>query len=216
MSGSDGRVSDVYLYVQDTMADWEIGHLAAELASGRFFGEDAPVIRFRTVGETGEPVRTMGGLTVIPDITVSDITVSEDAVVILPGSDRWQVLSSSPIMDTAEAVLSAGGTVCAICGATVALAERGMLDSVRHTSNGPGFLGMFSSGYRGESLYVDEPAVSDGGVITAGSHGSLMWAKLILGHLGVFDEDVLDAWYGYFSTGDPQCYFRMVEFTNRG
>ena len=216
MCGLEGRVIRVYLFLQDTMADWETGYVIAELASGRFFREGAPEIVFRTVGETGDPVRTMGGLTIVPDISVSDMCVSEDTVVILPGSDRWQTLSSSPIMDKVETVLSAGGTVCAICGATVALADHGMLDSVRHTSNGPGFLEMFSQGYRGSALYVDKPAVSDGGVITAGSHGSLMWAKLILGHLGVFDDDVLDAWYGYFSTGDPQCYFRMVGAAQRG
>ena len=111
MSGSEGRVVRVYLFLQDTMADWETGYVIAELASGRFFREGAPEIVFRTVGETGDPVRTMGGLTIVPDISVSDMCVSEDTVVILPGSDRWQTLSSSPIMDKVETVLSAGGRV---------------------------------------------------------------------------------------------------------
>ncbi len=214
---SDGnRVLDVYLYVQDTMADWETGYVTAELASGRFFRKGVPEVNFRTVGETMDPIRTMGGLTVLPDCTVDDVGVSPDTVLIIPGSDRWQCLSQSPVMDRAEAIVSAGGAVCAICGATVALAESGILDSVRHTSNGSGFLEMFAPGYSGSTLYVDEPAVSDGGVITAGSHGALMWAKLILGYLGVFDDDVLEAWYGYFSTGDPQCYFRMAGAANRG
>lgn len=215
MSDND-RVLEVYLFVQDTMADWEIGYVSAELSSGRFFRADAPEVLFRTVGMTTDPIRTMGGLMVVPDCTVDDIRVSGDSVIILPGSDRWQELSQSPVMDVAEAILSFGGTVCAICGATVALAEHGMLDSVHHTSNGPEFLEMFASGYSGSSLYVDGPAVSDGGVITAGSHGALMWAKLILGHLGVFDDDVLEAWHGYFSTGDPQCYFRMAGAVDRG
>ena len=210
MADADDPVLDVYLFVQDTMADWEIGYVTAELASGRFFRDGAPEVRFRTVGETSDSVRTMGGLTVVPDSVLEDIRVSKDTTLIIPGSERWQGLSSSPVMDVAESIHSSGGTVCAICGATAALAERGMLDSVRHTSNGPGFLEMIAVGYSGSLLYEDVPAVSDGRVITAGSHGALMWAKLILRHLDVFDEGVLDAWYGYFSTGDPECYFRMT------
>ena len=32
----------IYVYTHDTMADWEIGHVTAELHSGRFFKQDAP------------------------------------------------------------------------------------------------------------------------------------------------------------------------------
>ncbi len=210
MTDRDARRIEVYLYIQDTMADWEIGYVTAELASGRFFRKDAPEVTVRAVSADGSAVRTMGGLRVVPDGGVDDIRISGDSVLILSGSDRWQELTSSPVMGKAEGILSAGGTVCAICGATVALAEHRMLDDRRHTSNGPGFLGMFSPHYGGEPLYVDSPAVSDGGVITAGSHGGLLWAKLILGRLGVFEDDVLEAWYGYFTTGDLQCYYRMA------
>lgn len=30
----------IYVYTHDTMADWEIGHVTAELHSGRFFKQD--------------------------------------------------------------------------------------------------------------------------------------------------------------------------------
>ena len=32
----------VYVYVLDTLADWELGYVTAELNSGRFFKKDAP------------------------------------------------------------------------------------------------------------------------------------------------------------------------------
>ena len=54
-------------------------------------------------------------------------------------------------------ILSLGAAVGAICGATVALAEFGLLDNRRHTSNGRGFLEMFSPAYKGQDLYVDKP-----------------------------------------------------------
>jgi hypothetical protein len=31
----------IYIYVLDTLADWEIGYLTSELNSGRFFKKDA-------------------------------------------------------------------------------------------------------------------------------------------------------------------------------
>ena len=41
---------NVYLYVMDTMADWEVGHITTELNSKRFFKKDAPELSFKTVG----------------------------------------------------------------------------------------------------------------------------------------------------------------------
>lgn len=38
----------VYLYVPDTMADWEPGYAAAELNSVSFFRTDAPRVTVRT------------------------------------------------------------------------------------------------------------------------------------------------------------------------
>lgn len=35
----------VYLYVFDTMADWEIGYLTAELNSGRYYKKGAGPIK---------------------------------------------------------------------------------------------------------------------------------------------------------------------------
>ena len=67
----------VYVYALDTMADWEIGYVTAELNSGRFFKKDAPGVTVKTAGISRSPVKTMGGLTIIPDCVVDDIAVSE-------------------------------------------------------------------------------------------------------------------------------------------
>jgi hypothetical protein len=56
-----------HLAVHDTLADWETGHLAVELRTGRFTGAPFDVV---TVGETADPVTTMGGMRVLPDITL--------------------------------------------------------------------------------------------------------------------------------------------------
>lgn len=95
----------------------------------------------------------------------------------------------------------------------MALADAGLLDERRHTSNGQGFLEMFSPAYRGKALYVDEPAVTDKNLITASATGALLWAKQIIAHLGVFRADTLELWYEYFSTGKPEVFFALMQTT---
>ncbi len=201
----------IYVYVLDTLADWELGHIAAELYSGRFFKKDAPRVSLKTVSLTKEPIRTMGGLSVMPDCTMEDIVVSETSMLLLPGADTWSDPKHGAIIEKAAGFLSLGAAVCAICGATAALADAGLLDHRPHTSNGAGFLEMVSPCYKGRSFYVDKPSVADGNLITAGSTGALLWAKQIIERLGVFEADSLKAWYDYFSTGKPEHFFALMQ-----
>ncbi len=202
---------NIYVYVLDTLADWELGYAAAELHSGRFFKSDAPCVSLKTVGYSKEPVKTMGGLTIMPDCAIDDMTVSDTSVLLLPGADTWSDPKHGAIIEKAKVFLSIGATVCAICGATTALANAGLLDERSHTSNGPGFLEIFAPCYKGQGFYVDEPAVANKNLITAGSTGGLLWAKQIIERLGVFGPDTLEAWYNYFSTGEAQHFFALMQ-----
>ena len=201
----------IYAYVLDTLADWELGYVTSELHSGRFFKKHAPQISLKTVGTCKAPIHTMGGLTVAPDCLIDDIVVSETSVLLLPGANTWSDPKNAAILRIAEEFLSAGAAVGAICGATVALADRGLLDHRPHTSNGPGFLEMFVPGYKGQSFYIDQPSVADHNLITAGSTGGLLWAKQIIKRLGVFQDDTLEAWYAYFSTGKPEYFYALMQ-----
>lgn len=201
----------VYIYVLDTLADWELGYVTAELSSGRFFKKDAPEVSVKTAAVSREPVKTMGGLTIVPDCSISDIAVSEKSVLLLPGANTWDNPKHGAMIEKAGALLSAGATVCAICGATAALANAGLLDQRPHTSNGAGYLEMVSPAYRGQKFYVDAPSVADHNLITAGSAGALLWAKQIIGRLGVFRRDTLEAWYAYFGTGGAQHFFALMQ-----
>lgn len=201
----------VYVYALDTMADWEIGYVTAELNSGRFFKKDAPEVSVKTVGISKEPVKTMGGLAVIPDCTIDTIAVNDKSVLLLPGGNTWDDPKHSPIIEKAVELLSVGATVGAICGATAALADVGLLDHRPHTSNGVGFLDMFCPNYKGQSCFVDKPAVSDGNLITASGTGALLWTKQIIERLGIFRPDTLEAWYAYFSTGETQHFFALMQ-----
>lgn len=200
----------IYVYVMNTMADWELGHCLAELHSKRFFKKDAEDISVKTVSFSKNPVKSMGGLTIVPDLTIKDVQPNKDNVLILPGADSWSKSENFPILETARHFLEAGGLVAAICGATVALANMGLLDDKKHTSNGTGFLNMFCPEYKGTDNYVDKPAVRDENLITAAATGALDMARLILEYLDVFEKDRLEHWYTYFSTGNANEFFAMM------
>lgn len=201
----------IYVYVLDTLADWELGHATAELNSGRFFKKDAPQVVLKTVSDSKEAIHTMGGLTVVPDCLINDMVVSETSVLLLPGANTWSEPKHGAILEKAREFLDLGATVCAICGATTALAGVGLLDHRPHTSNGPGFLEMMVPGYQGQDFYVDQLSVADGNLITASATGGLLWAKQILTHLGVFQDDTLEAWYQYFSTGKAEYFYALMQ-----
>ncbi|GBU11391.1 glutamine amidotransferase [Erysipelotrichaceae bacterium] len=201
----------IYFYVLDTLADWEVGYITAELNSRRFFKEDAPLLTIKTVSHSKQPIYTMGGVKITPDCLVADIELSESNVLLLPGADSWNDSKNNIILTVARELLSVGGTVGAICGATVAIANIGLLNEYAHTSNGPGFLEMFCPSYHGQKFYVDQPSVYDNNLITASSTGALMWARQIIEKLDVFEEDTLDAWYNYFNTGDSNYFFELMQ-----
>ena len=201
----------VYIYVLDTLADWELGYVTAELNSGRFFRKDAPEVSVKTAEISKEPVKTMGGLTIVPDCSISDIAADEKSVLLLPGANTWSDPKHSAIIEKAGELLSAGAMVCAICGATAALANAGLLDGRPHTSNGAGYLEMVSPAYRGQKFFIDAPSVADHNLITASSTGALLWAKQMIERLDVFQRSTLEAWYAYFSTGEAQHFFALMQ-----
>src|SRR5215213_2402832 len=85
----------VHLLVVEGFADWEPAHAVAELRRhGHYHVE--------SVGLTMAPVRSMGGITVLPSRTVADMDPAHVAVFILPGGDRWE---RSPIEPELEAAL---------------------------------------------------------------------------------------------------------------
>lgn len=201
----------IYVYVLDTLADWELGYAISELNSGRFFKKDAPRISVKMVSYSKEPIHTLGGMTVVPDYLIEDMVVGNKSVLLLPGADTWSDPKHHAILEKSAEFLSCGATVCAICGATAALANFGLLDTRSHTSNGPGFLDMFCPGYKGQSFYIDKPSVWENNLITAASTGSLLWAKQIIEHLDVFQPNTLESWYEYFCTGESKHFFALMQ-----
>lgn len=79
----------IYVYVLETLADWELGYVTSELHSGRFFKKEAEPVSLKTVSYSKEPIHTMGGLTIVPDCLINDIPVNKASALLLPGADTW-------------------------------------------------------------------------------------------------------------------------------
>jgi putative intracellular protease/amidase len=198
--------SNVHLLVLDTLADWEPGYAIAHI------NRPAPGLmsryRVRTVGLDDQPVRTLGGVEILPELRIDELEPADSAMLILPGADVYGDAATEPALDMARRFVNAGVPVAAICGGTFGLARAGLLDDRRHTSNDPGYLAQ--TGYGGARLYVNEPAVEDRGVITASAMAPLDFARLVLARLEVFPPEALDAWYGLYTTRDPACFYAFM------
>jgi putative intracellular protease/amidase len=196
----------VDLVVVDTMADWEVGHLTAYVS--RTEHQRAPgSVRLRTVGLTRDPVRTVGGLTVLPDAAVDELDPATSAVLVLPGSDVWAEPEQQVWLEQARAFLAAGTPVAAICGATYALAAAGLLDDRPHTGPDRGFLA--SSGYAGTAHFVDELVVTDGDLVTASPVAPVEFARAVFERIGLYEPAVLAAWWKLYGEQDPAGFFEL-------
>lgn len=200
----------VYLYVLDTMADWEIGYLTSELNSGRYYKKGIVPTKLVTVGITKSPVTTMGGMKILPDIIAEECKITNADVLILPGGDTWQEQMHEPIITMTKQCLKENILVAAICGATAALAQNGLLDNRWHTSNDVGFLKKFCPGYNGEKYYKNEPAVMDGNLITAPGVAPLEFTLHVLKAMDVFSSDTLEFWYQLNRTHEARYFYELM------
>src|SRR4051812_34950871 len=69
MANDPTSLRTVHLYVCDGFADWEPAYAVAGINSPAFQREPGRW-RVRTVGDTGDLVRSMGGLAVLPDMPI--------------------------------------------------------------------------------------------------------------------------------------------------
>jgi putative intracellular protease/amidase len=197
----------VHLFVLDTMADWEPGYAVAGLNNPE--GQKTPGrYEVRTVATRRDPVTTIGGVRIQPDLTLDQVHPARSAMLILPGGSSWDTGGNQEAVDKAKELLSAGVPVAAICGATAGLARGGVLDGRKHTSNAAEYLA--ATGYGGAHLYRTADVVVDGNVITASGMNPLEFAREIFARLDVYEGWVLEAWYGLFKTGDPKYYAALT------
>ena len=186
--------SPAYLLVFDGLADWEPALAACELHKRK----DLEVV---PVGFAKSPVRTMGGLTVTPAVTLAEVDPARARVFLLPGGDRWEKASSPELIGLLQRLEATGVPIGAICGATLEVARAGLLRDRRHTSNALAYLRAQVPDYGGEAHYVEELAVTDRGVITASGAGHVEFAREIITLLRLYTPAETQQWFALFKHG---------------
>ena len=205
-----------YIYILNTLADWEIGYLTAELHSGRFLDKTKPSIELIKIGNTTEPVKTMGGITIVPDESIDNIQFKEGDLLILPGADTWMEEENKKIIEIVSGIIDRKVIIAAICGATVALANKGILNDRNHTSNDQEVLKMFCPEYTGEDFYLNQPAVTDDNLITASGITPLEFSYEVLKRINVMKAETLDAWYQLYKTNESKYFYALMESLKEG
>ena len=190
-----------HVAVYDGLTDSEVGHLLVELRTGRFTRKSVKVV---TVAQSLEAITTMGGLRVVPDALLADLEPADSDLLILPGAEMWDAGGEEAFATAAGRFLDAEVPVAAICGATAGLARAGLLDDRNHTSASADYLGM--TGYAGSDRYVEERAVVDGDLITAGPQSPVQFARAALGRLGLASDRTLEAYEALFHRGDQAAF----------
>jgi putative intracellular protease/amidase len=197
-----------HVAVFENMIDSEIGHLLVELRSGRFTGTGFDIL---TVAETSQPVTTMGGLRLAPDMLLSNLGPQASNLLVLAGGEMWDAGGGQPFAAAAGRFLDAGIPVAAICGATAGLARAGLLDDRRHTSSAAEYLR--ATGYAGGHRYLEERAVVDGDLITAGPQSPVQFARAVLARFGIMSDETLQAYEDLFYRGDQAAFPILVQAT---
>jgi putative intracellular protease/amidase len=166
----------------DGFADWETTLLNAVARS--YYGIET---RFMTPG--GKPVRSSGGMLVEPDTALETLHVGAVDAVIVCGGTIWQSPDAPDMSSLFAAVAREDKLLGLICDGTFAAAKAGVLDGVRHTSNGVGYLD--ATGYAGGQHYVDTPgAVREGKIVTAPGTAPVRFMAEVMAGLGFADENL--------------------------
>ena len=167
----------------DNFADWET---ALFNASARYyFGFDVGY-----AAPQGKPLLSAGGLLVTPQLAIDEIELDGLDVLLVCGGPAWQSAGAPDIGALLAAAQQRGIVLAGICDGTRVLAQAGVLDHVRHTSNSADNLATLA-GYAGAALYQDVPhAVADRGVITAPGTAPVTFAAAVLAALGIAGDEL--------------------------
>ena len=189
----------VVLVVLQYFADWEAAYLSNALNNGPKGQSSLFDVKYATISD--DKVKSSGGMTIIPDYKLGDIPEDISALAIIGGinvlSEEAKMLK--PLVSRCiESKIPVGG----ICNGSIFLGACGFLNNVRHTSNDLGFLqSVAGDAYTGSSLYLNEQAVCDGGIVTANGSATLEFTREMMILLGAGSREDADAFYQFHKVG---------------
>lgn len=185
----------------NTYADHEWAFLSQAVNCDEFSMRQQPKYDNCIVSLTMEPVRSAGGLRVLPDYTFE--TMPDDyAAMVLIGGFGWFDAAADAVAPYVKKVLDAGKIVGAICNASSWMAKHGFLNEIKHTGNGINQLQMWGgANYTNEVGYRNEQAVADGNVVTANGSAHIEFACRLMSLLKIESEEWIARYEYFYKTG---------------
>lgn len=185
----------VVFILLEGFADWEGAPLAAELRAAE---EEHPSFEVLYASDKKEPRRSIGGLTVLPDIALEEIP--EDArALILIGGTSWKEPTAKAVAPVAKRFLDEGKVVGAICDAARFLGAHGLLNAHQHTANFKESLEKEEE-YQNPAGFQEEECVRDRNLVTANGQAPYLFAREMLRALGVAESEA-ERWYDFNTMG---------------
>lgn len=198
-------MKNAYVYIHNGFADWELGYILPEIVrtSFKMGGSDElkrNTFPVKTVSIGKQTVTSMGGLKIVADYSLEEISSRDAAILLLPGGESWQnPQNNAGIAEKIQAFHEQKIPIAAICGAVISLARLGLLNTVKHTGNNIEELKEFASDrYQGDSLYQNQKVVQDQNIVTAGGVHPVDFAAEVMRLLKLYDPPMIDGWYNVF------------------
>lgn len=176
-----------YLFLFEGYADWEPALVITGLNNYSNFA-------ISTFSADGKLLRSMGNISVQPDLAIDQVELSASDLLLLPGGELWETGGNNEIIPLIEEAVKRKCTIAAICAATTVLGKMGLLDSINHTSNFLPYLEHHAPAYKGQSRYKQQPVVRDQQIVTANGAAMIDFAYTVFEELQIMPKDELEKW----------------------
>lgn len=179
----------------DKFADWEFAYLAPALR-----GEVAHDFQVRFASTDMEPKTSIGGLTMLPQLTIGEIPMDADALILIGADGSWRQHPDERIAGLTHAFKKNGRVVGAICDAARYAGAIGLLNDVKHTLNDPGEMAELPE-YRNAAGYVKAESVRDRNIVTANGNAPMPFAADVLRALEAAPEEDIQQFADFYTLG---------------
>ena len=190
----------LYILLPDYAAH-EVVYLSQAIASDEYALKENPRYVNKAVAPTMEPVKSIGGFRTLPDYSF-DTMPDDYAALVLIGGFGWTTPIAEQVVPIVRKAVEKGKIVGAICNGASFMAKCGLLNKVKHTSNGLDQLKLWGGdNYTNPDGYIHAQAVSDGSIVTANGSATLEFAKELLSLLENDTPERIEMYYQFNKQG---------------
>ncbi|WP_158540611.1 DJ-1/PfpI family protein [Romboutsia weinsteinii] len=137
------------------------------------------------VGLKEDIIKSFEGFCIKPDIALKDVNLEDVEALIIPGGDPDELFNCKELKEVLVKLNEDKKLIGAICSGVIHLAQAGILDNKRYTSN----LNMNDNFILKNSTLINENVSRDENIITARPNGYVDFAIEIAEYLDIFEDE---------------------------